>query len=66
MHVPVVHPYTAGFQCLVRVNVLVQPQKDRNVPISSMTGFASNSGQTGDSTWRWDVKSVNARGSNCP
>lgn len=32
------------------------------MPISSMTGFASNSGQTGDSTWRWDVKSVNARG----
>ena len=62
MHVPVVHPYTAGFQRLVRVNVFAQPQKDGNVPISSMTGFASTSGQTGDSDWRWDVKSVNARG----
>ena len=27
-----------------------------------MTGFASTSGQTGDSDWRWDVKSFNARG----
>ena len=62
MHVPVVHPYTAGFKRLVRVNVIAQPQEDGNVPISSMTGFASSSGQTGDSDWRWDVKSVNARG----
>ena len=62
MHVPVVHPYTAGFQGLYRVNVFAQPQKDGNVPISSMTGFASTSGQSGDSDWRWDVKSVNARG----
>jgi len=62
MHVPVVRPYTAGFQELVGVNVLGQPQEDGNVPISSMTGFASISGQTGDSDWRWDLKSVNARG----
>ena len=62
MHVPVVRPYTAGFQRFIRVNVFLQPQKDENVPISSMTGFASVSGQIGDSDWRWDVKSVNARG----
>lgn len=32
------------------------------MPISSMTGFAAASGQSGDSDWRWEVKSVNARG----
>ena len=30
--------------------------------ISSMTGFASTAGERDGLTWRWDVKSVNARG----
>ena len=30
--------------------------------ISSMTGFASTSGEGASGAWRWDVKSVNARG----
>jgi len=62
MHVPHFHPYTAGFSGFNHVNVVQQPQGNENVPISSMTGFASTSGQVGDSDWRWDVKSVNARG----
>ncbi len=62
MHVPEDHPYTAGIQAPVRVNVVNAPQGDKKVPISSMTGFASTGGRTGDSDWRWDVKSVNARG----
>lgn len=62
MHVPDDHPYTAGIWDFVRINVVNAPQEGKKVPISSMTGFASISGQTGDSSWRWDVKSVNARG----
>jgi uncharacterized protein (TIGR00255 family) len=62
MHVPDDHPYTAGISGFVRINVVNAPQEGKKVPISSMTGFASISGQTGDSDWRWDVKSVNARG----
>ncbi len=32
------------------------------MPIASMTGFARAQGREGDFTWRWEVKSVNARG----
>ena len=60
--VPEDHPYTPRIRTLLRVNVVNAPQGDENVPISSMTGFASISGQEGDSDWRWDIKSVNARG----
>jgi len=62
MHVPEDRPYTAGIKDSVRVSVVNRPQKDKTVPISSMTGFASTSGQEGDSDWRLDVKSVNGRG----
>lgn len=62
MHVPEDRPYTPRMRTPLRVNVVNTPQRDENVPISSMTGFASTSGQAGDSDWRWDVKSVNARG----
>ncbi len=30
--------------------------------LSSMTGFAENSGGHGDTAWRWEAKSVNGRG----
>jgi len=62
MHVPEDRPYTAGIRYFVRVNVVNRSHKDKTVPISSMTGFASTSGQQGDSDWRLDVKSVNGRG----
>jgi len=62
MHVPDVRPYTAGIWGFVPLNVVNAPQEGKKVPISSMTGFASYNGQTGDSDWRWDIKSVNARG----
>ncbi len=32
------------------------------MPISSMTGFASTASEGAHCAWRWDVKSVNARG----
>jgi uncharacterized protein (TIGR00255 family) len=60
--VPEDHPCTAGMRDRFQVVVVNRLLRDENVPISSMTGFASNDGQTGDSDWRWDVKSVNARG----
>jgi len=62
MHVPEDHQCTPRIRTPFRINVVNAPQRDKTVPINSMTGFASTSGQTGDSDWRWDVKSVNARG----
>ncbi len=32
------------------------------MPISSMTGFARQEGQSGDWTWAWEAKSVNSKG----
>ncbi len=62
MDVPHDHPYTAGIKAYFCVNVVNRPQKDKTVPMNSMTGFATTSGQIGDSDWRLDVKSVNGRG----
>ncbi len=56
------HPYTAGNPLCIPVNVVNKSHKDKTVPINSMTGFATADGQTGDSDWRLDVKSVNGRG----
>lgn len=56
------HPYTAGNPLCIPVNVVNKSQKDKTVPTNSMTGFATTDGQTGDSGWRLDVKSVNGRG----
>ena len=60
--VPENRPCTAGMRDWFHVVVVNRLLKDENVPISSMTGFASTDGQSGDSDWRWDIKSVNARG----
>ena len=30
------------------------------MPLSSMTGFARTQGRTGDWTWTWEIKTVNA------